>query len=60
MIPKRDYFYMSPEGKRIMNLEIDPFTLKFFDADMDNVKIARKIEGDFYEQWKDIKLSKTA
>ncbi len=60
MIPKRDYFYMSPEGKRIMNLEIDSFTLKFFDADMDNVKIARKIEGDFYEQWKDIKLSKTA
>ncbi len=60
MMPKRDYFYMSPEGKRIMNLELDPYTLKFFDADMEHVKIARKIEGNFYEQWKDIELTKEA
>jgi type IV secretion system protein VirB4 len=57
MTPKKDYFYMSPEGKRIMNLELDPYTLRFFNADMKNVEKARKITGDFYEQWKTIDLS---
>ncbi len=57
MTPKKDYFYMSPEGKRIMNLELDPYTLRFFNADMKNINKARKITGDFYEQWKNIDLS---
>ncbi len=57
MTPKRDYFYMSPEGKRIMNLELDLYTLRFFNADMKNVEKARKITGNFYEQWKSIDLS---
>ena len=58
MTPKRDYFYMSPEGKRIMNLELDPYTLRFFNSDMKNIEKARKITGDFYERWKTIDLSR--
>jgi len=57
MTPKREYFYMSPNGKRIMNLELDKYTLRFFNADMKNVKKARNITGNFYEQWKTFDLT---
>jgi type IV secretion system protein VirB4 len=51
---KKDYFYLSPNGKRIMNLALDDFTLKFFRSDMKYINQAREIKENFYEEWKKV------
>lgn len=52
LIPKKHYFYLSPNGKRIMDLGLDKDTLKFLKSDMESIAAAREIKEDFYNVWK--------
>ena len=51
-IPKRQYYYSSPIGKRLFDLGLGPIALSFTSvADKDNVKMIRSLFNRHGEKW---------
>lgn len=51
-IPKRDYYYVSPEGRRLFNLNLGPLTLAFVAASgKADVQKIQDYKEQFQDQW---------
>lgn len=51
---KRDYYYMSPLGKRLFNLNLGPYALAFVGASgKDDIARIRTLEKEFGDSWTD-------
>jgi type IV secretion system protein VirB4 len=57
-VPKRDYYVMSPEGNRLVQLALDPATLAFVGAsDKESVARIKHLEAEYGpEAWVDVWL----
>ncbi|OOZ38013.1 conjugal transfer protein TrbE, partial [Solemya pervernicosa gill symbiont] len=51
---KRDYYYMSPLGKRLFNLNLGPYALAFVGASSkEEIARVRTLENEFGDSWTD-------
>ncbi|MBB3464512.1 conjugal transfer protein TrbE [Rhizobium sp. BK377] len=55
--PKRDYYVVSPEGRRLFDMALGPLTLSFVGASgKDDLKRIRKLRGEHADEWPSIWL----
>ncbi|EAT8674928.1 VirB4 family type IV secretion/conjugal transfer ATPase [Salmonella enterica] len=53
-IPKRDYYYVSEEGRRLYQLALGPLALAFVGAtDPDSIKTIRELSNTYGDKWVD-------
>ena len=51
-IKKQDYYYTSPEGKRLINLALGPASLAFLGvSDKESIATIKQLETDYPETW---------
>lgn len=51
-IPKRQYYFVSEQGRRLYELELGPLALAFVGAtDLDSINTIKKLEATFGDQW---------
>ncbi len=53
-VPKREYYYVSENGRRLYDLALGPLTLAFIGAsDKESVATIKHLEARFGDQWVD-------
>jgi type IV secretion system protein TrbE len=51
-IPKRQYYFVSEQGRRLYELALGPLALAFVGAtDLDSINAIKKLEATFGDQW---------
>ena len=51
-IPKRQYYFVSEQGRRLYELALGPLALAFVGAtDLDSINTIKKLEATFGDQW---------
>lgn len=52
MVPKRQYYYMSENGRRLFELALGPLTLSFVGAtDKDSIRQIKSLEAEYGKLW---------